>query len=428
MTVDIYERDTERPPCARAKGYIEDPTRPLIHGHAAVLLARAKSTTQGYLSRLSSVIRDQEHAASCVANALEAAYLDRMLCQRTEKPRLGARLQTYLNARLYGLANDNGLSLAEVLARLTAKPPTLVLEDGGCMISDASQARFDLGVAPESLVPYSDALVLEATLQPEAYQQAHDQRGKGTTHACANSPENRRYDIMGAIDADFPVVVGIQVDQAFEDSPTGLWSFKGPSLGGHALEVIAYDTAGVWIRNSWSDWGSPPPAIDASWIDDDGMPAQPPTQGFAHIAWDSVLGASSGEAMAVQWSASYSQDIPHALRHPRHLRRLLPRLRLQAHATEARPRHRGRPCGVRARRGASVPSARSHARWSELRDVARSSAGVERLPGLRGWGDGLSCGGGLSLMAEVQIRCWANRRDRRAAKAIVRKIARRTKR
>lgn len=296
------------PPPSRGKGYIEDTTRPLVHGHAAVLTARAPTTTQGYLSRLSSEVRDQAHAASCVGHALEEAFLDRMLCQRTLGARLGSRLQTYLNARLYGMASERGIAIPEVVERIAAGK--IALDDAGCMIGDASMARFDLGVAPESAVPYSDALVLQATLQPEAYQQAHDQRGKGTTHACANAPENRRYDIMASIDSDFPVVVGIQVDQSFEDGAAGVWNFHGPSVGGHALEVVAYDTAGVWVRNSWGEWGVAPPAWDCSWIDDAGFPAQKPTQGFAHLAWDAVLGAYSGEALACQWASSFSSDIP----------------------------------------------------------------------------------------------------------------------
>ena len=93
-----------------------------------------------------------------------------------------------------------------------------------------------------------------------------------------------QYSIEQAISNDEPVVLGIEVTQAFENNTSG--SYPDPndysdddytSLGGHAVTAVGYDTDGLTVENSWGP----------SW--DNG--------GYVHISWDWLEGTyqDSGE-------------------------------------------------------------------------------------------------------------------------------------
>ena len=64
--------------------------------------------------------------------------------------------------------------------------------------------------------------------------------------------------ILKALQAQHPVVFGTQIDQAFMDYKKGTLGVPtGPSLGGHAMVVVGFDSArGFIVKNSWGeDWG-----------------------------------------------------------------------------------------------------------------------------------------------------------------------------
>lgn len=82
-----------------------------------------------------------------------------------------------------------------------------------------------------------------------------------------------QYSIEQAISSGEPVVLAIQVTQAFENNTSG--SYPDPndssdddytSLGGHAVAAVGYDADGLIVENSWGP----------SW--DNG--------GYVHISWD----------------------------------------------------------------------------------------------------------------------------------------------
>jgi hypothetical protein len=93
-----------------------------------------------------------------------------------------------------------------------------------------------------------------------------------------------QYSIEQALSENEPVVLGIQVTQAFENNTSG--DYPDPndssdddssSLGGHAVTVVAYDSDGVTVENSWG----------SSWDH----------RGYVHISWDWLEGTyqDSGE-------------------------------------------------------------------------------------------------------------------------------------
>lgn len=273
-------------------GFRPDPAGYPHDGAALALYALAVNTTLGCLSRASSVVLFQGQAGSCVAHAEEEAFFDRALCQRIEKPRRGSRLWTYRIAR-------------------EAERDGAENRDDGSRPMLAVEARRVRGVCAEDFWPYSDARVFDAP-PLEAMQHAYDQRGTGTAHRCSDDPAQRERDIRGSIDADFPVIVGLLVDAAFESYTGGLWTSTGPALGGHMLEVVGYDTDGVWVRNSWGEtWGCAPPDWPTAWVDDAGAPSSKPSGGFGHIAWADIRNPDvCSDAYAIQWTASYSEDVP----------------------------------------------------------------------------------------------------------------------
>ena len=82
-----------------------------------------------------------------------------------------------------------------------------------------------------------------------------------------------QYSIEQAISGGEPVVLGIQVTQAFENNTSG--NYPDPndyadddysSLGGHAPTAVGYDSDGLIVENSWGPyWGN---------------------GGYVHITWD----------------------------------------------------------------------------------------------------------------------------------------------
>ncbi len=304
----IIVHDTERP-AGRRYGFKADKRKRPMAGPAKALHEGAKATTYGCLSKLSASIEDQANAGSCVGWGTQQARRDRMIVQGTQDAKLGAPLVAYLFGRLWGLALEHGCTVAQVEEKIATGE--IVLADDGCMIPDAIDGINALGICAEEWAPYSDALVLEATLPLSAYQHAYDQRGTTKVHRCADTREQREADIRGCIDADFPLLDGVQVDDGFEQGPSGLWTFKGRSLGGHCMEIVAYDDLGVWKRNQWGIWGRSPPALAWKWIDSSGHETAPPACGFIHESWETALDPNvTADLYAVQWAPNYSEDIP----------------------------------------------------------------------------------------------------------------------
>ncbi len=98
-----------------------------------------------------------------------------------------------------------------------------------------------------------------------------------------------QYSIEQAIANNEPVVLGIQVTQAFEDNTSGDYpdpnnsANDSTSLGGHALTAVGYDSGGLTCENSWGLWDK---------------------SGYVHISWDWLEG---------DYTNSHSPDLDQAV-------------------------------------------------------------------------------------------------------------------
>lgn len=140
-----------------------------------------------------------------------------------------------------------------------------VQEDAGCMLRDVAERMATLGVAPESLWPYSKPM---SEKPPKSYYiEAEKHQVLEYT-----SPQQRLDQLCVCLADGFPFMVGIQIFASFESEEvtrTGIvpmpkrgWSifrFGGEKLlGGHAVVVCGYDMDRRMFlaRNSWGKiWG-----------------------------------------------------------------------------------------------------------------------------------------------------------------------------
>jgi len=124
--------------------------------------------------------------------------------------------------------------------------------DGGTTPSSVLTAIETKGLVPYKDCPYN----VEAINEPipvHAMKDAFDSQGALKYQTCLTADDIRR-----SLDRGFPVTIGVQVDEAFEDFGPGdaPWSFSGETLGGHALCIVGYEPGFVWIVNSWgTSWG-----------------------------------------------------------------------------------------------------------------------------------------------------------------------------
>lgn len=136
-------------------------------------------------------------------------------------------------------------------------------EDAGAMITSGMQVLQKQGVALEALWSYDPSNdnnpVTKEKFQlpptPEANQNALQFRVKKI------QPLDKLRDIRYALSKRQPVVIGIEVYEAFYDPPQGRLPIPNPkdqSEGGHAVTVVGYDDAEkvLIVKNSWGPaWG-----------------------------------------------------------------------------------------------------------------------------------------------------------------------------
>lgn len=136
-------------------------------------------------------------------------------------------------------------------------------EDAGAMITTGFEVLKDVGISREATWSYDDSndnnpdTKEKFQLPPsaEAYSDARNYRVK--TIRSLESLRNIRYELANRN----PVVIGIEVYEAFFDTKTGMLPKPNPnekSQGGHAVTIVGYDDAQkvLIVKNSWgNDWG-----------------------------------------------------------------------------------------------------------------------------------------------------------------------------
>lgn len=218
----------------------DSPSARAHFGAYAALPARADLS--GFVAR----VRDQLGSSSCVGQATAAAIDIRLR-------RLGAFRSEASALALYALA------------RLYDKPASEPLVDEGTTARTLFRAVRDFGVPPESTWPFRAEDYEERVLEPLPMDVL--QAG-----SCAALPAWYRIDSVGharineirhALSRDYPVILSIRVDQAFEDARASdeIGAFDGEELGRHMLACVGYETdrdgrTRFRILNSWGpEWG-----------------------------------------------------------------------------------------------------------------------------------------------------------------------------
>lgn len=197
----------------------------------------------------------QGRAGSCVAFSLTRAVF------QSHWAALGREPACYASpAFLYGVGR------LQEWAGLPPAVPRPRIADEGMRPRLAMSAVRNVGIAPESAYPYTDAFAsgdpttVNATPPPEAYEAAYDQRGLEYRRVLEIG--SARVDaVAAALRAGQPVIFGMQVDMAF----MGVRSMQPVDrvdlrqlVGGHMMSVQAVldDGAGdVLVDNWWHDWG-----------------------------------------------------------------------------------------------------------------------------------------------------------------------------
>lgn len=183
-----------------------------------------------------SPVEDQLHLGSCVGQAIVGAY-ELMVNKLYPNKFIDlSRLFVYYNAR----ALDN-----------------MVSEDAGAYVRDGIKAANQWGLCSELIWPY---LINKFSLAPsiESYMDAKNRLIKKYYRV------NNLKDIIDALNADYPVVIGMTVyDNFYELEKPGNYVLPMPKMndnviGAHAVTLVGYNknTKKLLARNSFgADWG-----------------------------------------------------------------------------------------------------------------------------------------------------------------------------
>ena len=116
---------------------------------------------------------------------------------------------------------------------------------------------------------------LDCGTQPTSAQKTNAGRFK-ITYSTSNMAGGAQQAIESVIAAGRPAILSLEVYPEFDDANSSSYLVGPPragdvSRGGHAIAAFAYDSAGVWVMNSWGlDWGN---------------------NGWAELSWDFVNGS-----------------------------------------------------------------------------------------------------------------------------------------
>jgi Papain family cysteine protease len=204
------------------------------------------------------VVRDQLNTSACVGEASARVISVRCAAMGTPIP-YPSILGIYGGARTLGLAT-----------------PDAPLEDTGSQPYLAVQWMQKYGVASEAQYPFDPAKVNDKlTLDELGDAAAFLINGIYRIDATG---ADRVAEVQQALAANHPVMLGVEVDQAFEDyNGKGAVTAPNPDgfLGGHMLPLIGYQTStagAVTFRgvNSWNtSWGDNGFFwADSAWLED----------------------------------------------------------------------------------------------------------------------------------------------------------------
>ncbi len=189
---------------------------------------------------------EQGRANSCVGFAISRAIHIHMVRDAAgaglKEPEMPAPGWIYYNARA---------------AELIGKPPSMSpLPDRGCFPRLAMKSVQKLGFLPWSELPYEPQKI---NVRPRMalYTKAMDMSGL-RYYRISSVGQQRVEEVSRALSLGYPCIMGMNVDKAFRNlgrAPAADVNMK-EILGGHAMCVVAIDSSGVVLTNTWeNDWG-----------------------------------------------------------------------------------------------------------------------------------------------------------------------------
>lgn len=229
------------------KGYHPD-----THDKSADLSARAlfgaimRLPAEYSLESFMVGIYDQLQTSSCVGWAFAQAVMLR--CAVVGTPiGLPSPEAIYLIAR----------ALERKLLGLTAAQSPL--QDNGSQPSLAVQGMAELGIPSNLAWPFDPSTInTEPNLEELEVASAFKMQG---AYRINSDGDQRVQDVKQAISSGYPVAIGTQVDQAFEDYSGGSAIITAPNpahlLGGHMMHLVGYRSDGAFRGvNQWGgSWG-----------------------------------------------------------------------------------------------------------------------------------------------------------------------------
>lgn len=202
-------------------------------------------------------ILDQETYPSCVAQALPQAI--RIVQKRenpAKEPPLTSRFWTWYYARVqHGDEKNLSGTFIRLAVKAINKLGRVKEEDWPQVTNDAHLPKPTYATKPP----------------PYLSMRAYDHRAV-SYHRITEFGDARVAAVKASLSAGIPVVFGTQVGWSFT-SDEGPTREIGPPIdedwaGGHAMVLVAYDTAGAWLCNSWGQ----------AWR----------AGGLAHILWEYI--------------------------------------------------------------------------------------------------------------------------------------------
>lgn len=130
-------------------------------------------------------------------------------------------------------------------------------KDNGTYASVALPMEQKQGIDTRSDYSQGD---FDYTTQPTAAERANAAHYKLSGYADLTSSGDLRTNIESAIASGMPVPIGFQARQSFENLDSSNYEYdpsgNDPVIGGHEVTIVAYDSSGVTIENSWgTSWG-----------------------------------------------------------------------------------------------------------------------------------------------------------------------------
>lgn len=181
-------------------------------------------------------VRDQLQTDCCVAEALARALHIKRQLQGAISPKYPSVQATYAMARDFS-------------------NPGQPLVDGGTYPRNACRALQLVGVCSEDVMPFDPATI---NAQPSWMQLRAGIDSKLSAYYAIDPTNTLATALRQAMAAGYIPNIALLVGSDFSNfTGSGIMTSLGASTGGHMLCCAGYDSASIWIVNSWgTTWGN----------------------------------------------------------------------------------------------------------------------------------------------------------------------------